>query len=79
MLGPKNVDSVHKRGLLERYEVDCVCSLGLPLDKLPMNNPEGALDFLKIALDKSHAVGAKAMSGVIHGAIGQRAGFTDGG
>jgi D-psicose/D-tagatose/L-ribulose 3-epimerase len=74
MLDPEGVDAEHTRSLLERHQVECVCSLGLPLDKLPTNNPEGALDFLRMALDKSHAIGAKAMSGVIYGAIGQRTG-----
>lgn len=74
MLDPEGVDAAHTRALLEKHEVECVCSLGLPLDKLPTNNPEGALDFLKMALDKSEAIGAKAMSGVIYGAIGQRTG-----
>jgi D-psicose/D-tagatose/L-ribulose 3-epimerase len=74
MLDPEGVDAEHTRNLLERHEVECVCSLGLPLDKLPTNNPEGALDFLRMALDKSHAIGAKAMSGVLYGAIGQRTG-----
>jgi D-psicose/D-tagatose/L-ribulose 3-epimerase len=74
MLDPESVDAEHTRSLLERHQVECVCSLGLPLDKLPTNNPEGALDFLRMALDKSHAIGAKAMSGVLYGAIGQRTG-----
>jgi D-psicose/D-tagatose/L-ribulose 3-epimerase len=74
MLDPEGVDAEHTRSLLERHQVECVCSLGLPLDKLPTNNPEGALDFLRMALDKSHAIGAKAMSGVLYGAIGQRTG-----
>lgn len=74
MLDPESVDADHTRGLLEQNEVQCVCSLGLPLDKLPTNNPEGALDFLKMAIDKSHDIGAKAMSGVIYGGIGQRTG-----
>ena len=74
MFDPDSVDAEHTRGLLEKHEVDCVCSLGLPLDKLPTNNPEGALDFLKMVLDKSHAIGAKALSGVIYGGIGQRTG-----
>jgi len=74
MLDPEGVDAEHTRSLLEKNEVECVCSLGLPLDKLPTNNPDGALDFLKMALDKSHAIGAKAMSGVIYGGIGQRTG-----
>ena len=74
MLDPEGVDAAHTRALLEKHEVECVCSLGLPLDKLPTNNPEGALDFLKMALDKSKAIGAKAMSGVLYGGIGQRTG-----
>lgn len=74
MLDPEGVDAEHTRSLLERHEVDCVCSLGLPLDRIPTNNPDGALDFLKMAIEKSHAIGAKAMSGVIYGAIGQRTG-----
>lgn len=75
MLDPEGVDAVHTRALLEKHNVECVCSLGLPLDRLPTNNPDGALEFLKMALDKSHAIGAEAMSGVIYGAIGQRTGF----
>ena len=74
MLDPESVDAEHTRELLERHEVDCVCSLGLPLDRLPTENPDGALEFLTMALDKSHAIGAKAMSGVIYGGIGQRTG-----
>lgn len=74
MLDPEGVDADHTRGLLEKHEVECVCSLGLPLDRLPTNNPDGALEFLTMALDKSKAIGAKAMSGVIYGGIGQRTG-----
>lgn len=74
MLDPGSVDARHTRALLEKHEVECVCSLGLPLDRLPTNNPEGALEFLKAALDKSEAIGARAMSGVIYGGIGQRTG-----
>ncbi|WAP69173.1 sugar phosphate isomerase/epimerase family protein [Jiella pelagia] len=74
MLDPEGVDADHTRALLEKHEVECVCSLGLPLDKLPTNNPDGALEFLTMALDKSKAIGAKAMSGVIYGGIGQRTG-----
>ncbi|RNF35887.1 sugar phosphate isomerase/epimerase family protein [Paracoccus methylarcula] len=74
MLDPEHLDIAHTRGLLEKHEVDCVASLGLPLDKLPTNNPEGALDFLKKALDVTEAIGAKALSGVIYGGIGQRTG-----
>lgn len=74
MLDPEGVDAEHTRGLLEANEVECVCSLGLPLDRLPTNNPDGAVEFLRMAIDKSAAIGAKAMSGVIYGGIGQRTG-----
>lgn len=74
MLDPAAVDAEHTRALLDRHEVACVCSLGLPLDRLPTHNPEGALEFLKAALDKSQAIGAQALSGVIYGGIGQRTG-----
>lgn len=74
MLDPASLDTVHTRGLLEANEIDCVASLGLPLDKLPTHNPEGALEFLVMAIDVSAAIGAKAMSGVIYGGIGQRTG-----
>lgn len=74
MLDPLGVDTDHTRALLERHEVDCVASLGLPLDKLPTNNPEQAVDFLKMAIDKTAAIGAKAISGVLYGGIGQRTG-----
>ncbi len=72
---PRVIDAEHTRSLLERHEVDCVCSLGMPLDRLPTNNPEGAWEYLKIALDRSKAIGAKALSGVVYGGIGQRTGF----
>lgn len=74
MLDPEGLDIAHTRGLLEKHEVECVASLGMPLDRLPTNNPEGALDFLRMAIDVSDAIGAKALSGVIYGGIGQRTG-----
>lgn len=74
MLDPEGLDIAHTRGLLEKHEVECVASLGMPLDRLPTNNPEVALDFLRMAIDVSDAIGAKALSGVIYGGIGQRTG-----
>ena len=74
MPDPATIDVAHTRALLEEHEVECVTSLGLPLDRLPTNNPDGALAFLKLALDQSKAIGARAMSGVLYGGIGQRTG-----
>ena len=74
LLEPAKVDTAHTRALLEKYELDAVCSLGLPDDALPTSNPDKAYDFLKLALDKSAEIGAKALSGVIYGSIGERTG-----
>ncbi len=74
LLEPAKVDTVHTRALLEKHELEAVCSLGLPDDARPTSNPDKAYDFLKLALDKSAEIGAKALSGVIYGSIGERTG-----
>jgi D-psicose/D-tagatose/L-ribulose 3-epimerase len=74
MLDPEGVDAGHTRALLDKAGVACVTSLGLPLDRLPTNDPEAALAFLKMAIDVSDRIGARAMSGVLYGGIGQRTG-----
>jgi len=75
LLDPSIVDTVHTRKLLEKYELNAVCSLGLPEGRWPSNNPEGAIAFLKIALEKSKEMGADALTGVTFGGIGERTGF----
>ncbi len=75
LLDPSIVDTVHTRKLLEKYELNAVCSLGLPEDRWPSSNPEGAISFLKIALEKSKEMGADALTGVTFGGIGERTGF----
>ncbi len=75
LLDPPMVDSTHTRKLLEKYELKAVCSLGLPEGSWPSCNPENAISFLKIALDKSKAMGADALTGVTFGGIGERTGF----
>jgi D-psicose/D-tagatose/L-ribulose 3-epimerase len=74
MLDPPNVDGPHTRRLLEKHGIEAVSSLGLPDDSRPTNNPEKALEFLTMALDKTAACGAKALSGVVYGSIGERSG-----
>ena len=74
LLDPPAVDAEHTRALLEKHEMVAVCSLGLPDDSRPTNNPDKALEFLKMALDKTAATGAKALSGVVYGSIGERTG-----
>lgn len=74
MPDPAAFDPAPTRAALEREGIACVTSLGLPLDRLPTTDPEGALAFLRAALDRAKAVGAEAMSGVLYGGIGQRTG-----
>ncbi|TRD15588.1 sugar phosphate isomerase/epimerase [Palleronia caenipelagi] len=74
LLTPDKVDAAHTRDLLERNEMRAVCSLGLPQEVWASVNPDGAIDFLKLALDKTQEMGAEALSGVIYGGIGERTG-----
>ncbi len=75
LLSPTAVDSAHSRGVLEAHEMRAVCSLGLPEAVWASRNPDGAVDFLKLALDKTAALGGEALSGVIYGGIGERSGL----
>jgi D-psicose/D-tagatose/L-ribulose 3-epimerase len=74
LLDPPSVDAGHSRRTLEAAGMRCVCSLGLPEAVWASRNPEGAVAFLKGALDKAAAIGAEALSGVIYGGIGERSG-----
>lgn len=75
LLDPPSVDAAHSRKTLEAHNMRSVCSLGLPQEVWASHNPEGAIDFLKIALDKSAAMGCEALSGVTYGGIGERSGL----
>jgi D-psicose/D-tagatose/L-ribulose 3-epimerase len=75
LLNPAAVDAAHSRATLEAQGMRAVCSLGLPAGVWASRNPEGAIDFLKVALDKTAAIGAEALSGVIYGGIGERSGL----
>lgn len=74
LLDPPSVDAAHSRKTLEAAQMRSVCSLGLPEAVWASRNPEGAVDFLRVALDKCAAIGAEALSGVIYGGIGERSG-----
>jgi D-psicose/D-tagatose/L-ribulose 3-epimerase len=62
------------RGLLQRAGLRAVCSLGLPQPVWASKNPDGAIDFLSLAIEKTAALGAEALSGVTYGGIGERSG-----
>lgn len=74
LLNAPGVDTAHSRALLEKNNMKAVCSLGLPEAVWASRNPEGAIEHLKIAIDKTAEIGALALSGVTYGGIGERTG-----
>ena len=74
LLNPNGVDTKHSRDLLEKNQMRAVCSLGLPQDAWPSQNPDEAVAYLKVALEKTAEMGCEALSGVTYGGIGERTG-----
>ncbi|BBE74615.1 sugar phosphate isomerase/epimerase family protein [Oharaeibacter diazotrophicus] len=74
LLNAPMVDAAHTRALLDETGVRAVCSLGLPEVNWASVNPDGAIEHLKVALDKTKELGGEALSGVTYGGIGQRTG-----
>jgi D-psicose/D-tagatose/L-ribulose 3-epimerase len=75
LLNPTAVDAPHTRALLAKHHLPAVCSLGLPQKYWASVNPDGAIDYLKVALDKTKEMGCLALSGVTYGGIGERTGL----
>lgn len=75
LLNTAIVDAAHTRALLDKHEMRAVCSLGLPEENWASVNPDGAIEHLKIAIDKAAEMGAEALSGVTYGGIGERTGL----
>lgn len=74
LLDPAIVDAAHSAKLFETFGVKAVCSLGLPEACWPSRDPQPGIDFLKVALEKTAAMGAEALTGVTYGGIGERSG-----
>ena len=74
LLDAPNVDAAHSRSLLERHGLPAVCSLGLPEAVWPSRDPDAAVAYLKIVLDKAANIGCEAVTGVTYGGIGERTG-----
>lgn len=74
LLNAPAVDARHSRELLEKNKLKAVCSLGLPQKNWASVNPDGAIEHLKVALDKTAEMGCLALSGVTYGGIGERTG-----
>jgi D-psicose/D-tagatose/L-ribulose 3-epimerase len=75
LLDPPIVDAAHSRALFDRAGISAVCSLGLPESHWPSRNPAKGVEFLTMALDKTAAMGAKALTGVTYCGIGERSGL----
>jgi len=74
LLNTSIVDATHTRALLEKHEMRAACSLGLPQKNWASVNPDGAIEHLIDAIDKTAEMGAEALSGVTYGGIGERTG-----
>jgi D-psicose/D-tagatose/L-ribulose 3-epimerase len=74
LLNAPAVDARHSRDLLEKNGLNAVCSLGLPQESWASVNPEGAIEHLRVAIDKTAEMGCLALSGVTYGGIGERTG-----
>ena len=75
LLDPAATDADLGRKLLEVAELPAVCSLGLPEPVWASKNPEGAIDFLALAIKKASGLGCEALTGVTYGGIGERSGL----
>ena len=62
MLRPSEIDTAHTAALLEKSGLRAICSLGLPEQYWASVNPEGAIEYLQLAIDKTKACGAEALS-----------------
>ncbi len=76
LLNTAIVDAAHTKALLEKHDMRAVCSLGLPEVNWASVNPEGAIEHLKDAMNKTAEMGAEALSGVTYGGIGERTGVS---
>lgn len=74
LLNAPAVDAEHTRKLLEKTGLRAICSLGLPDHAIASVQPDAAIDYLSIAVDKAADLGAEALSGVVYGGIGERTG-----
>jgi D-psicose/D-tagatose/L-ribulose 3-epimerase len=74
LLNAPAVDARHTRDLLEKNGLKAVCSLGLPQQNWASVNPDGAIEHLRAAIDKTAEMGCLALSGVTYGGIGERTG-----
>jgi D-psicose/D-tagatose/L-ribulose 3-epimerase len=70
LLDPGSIDVKHTRSLLDRYGLDCSCSLGLPREVHLPSNPDGARRFLGRAVETAAALGSPMLTGCLYTHVG---------
>jgi D-psicose/D-tagatose/L-ribulose 3-epimerase len=70
LLDPGAMDVEHTRSLLDRHDLACSCSLGLPLQFHLLSNPEGARRFLEGAVEVTAALGSSVLTGCLYTHLG---------
>jgi D-psicose/D-tagatose/L-ribulose 3-epimerase len=70
LLDPGSMDVEHTRSLLDRHDLACSCSLGLPLEFHLLSNPEGARRFLEGAVEVTAALGSPVLTGCLYTHLG---------
>ena len=70
LLDPRSMDVEHTRSLLDRFDLGCSCSLGLPLELHLLSNPEGAGRFLDEAVEAAAALGSPVLTGPLYTHVG---------
>lgn len=74
LLDPRTYNSESTRKVADRYQVEIVCSLGLPAELDIVRNGDDAVEFLEIALSAARNAGSGSLSGVTYGTIGKTSG-----
>ena len=70
LLRPLEMDVPGTRALLERHEMACTASLGLPREANLTAAPEAAEQFLRQAVDVTAALGSPVLTGCLYTNIG---------
>jgi D-psicose/D-tagatose/L-ribulose 3-epimerase len=70
LLHPEEMDVSGTRALLEKHQIGCTCSLGLPRAAHLPFAPQKAESFLKGAVDVTAALGSRTLTGAIYTHLG---------
>jgi D-psicose/D-tagatose/L-ribulose 3-epimerase len=70
LLRPAEFDAPKIKGLLTKYKLHGVASLGLPREAHLPSHPDQARSFLKLALEKVEGMGGDILSGCLYGTLG---------